>query len=249
MRSNWYDAYERGRPGYPPEVASVVPHPRATRVVDLAAGTGKLTRRLISHFPNVIAVEPDDEMRRRLVATCPEADVLAGSAEHIPLADGSVDAVFAAQCFHLFDRERALAELARVLRSGGTLVLLWNVQAGQPEPRLTSVDQLLGRHWPKGWDPLDLGDPVPVAPDEWQRAFRDAAFDPFHHERLPNQQTADREELVAFIHSMGWIASLPDEERSSLLEKVRTLLTSDRYALPWETRVYWARLAKSPGLQ
>ena len=211
-------------------------------VLDLAAGTGKLSRLLVASFGRLVAVEPDDEMRRRLVALCPDADALAGSAEHIPLAGESVDGVFAAQCFHLFDRERAFAEIARVLRPGGTLVLLWNVQAGQPDPSITPVEQLLERHWPEGWDPLDLGDPMGHARDDWQDQFSSAGFEALDQVGLPNPQTVDRDGLVAFMSSMGWIATLPDVERLSLLETVRSLLTSDRYVLPWETRLYWARL-------
>jgi SAM-dependent methyltransferase len=242
MHERWYEAYQRGRPGYPRDVIAVPGLPGAGRVLDLAAGTGKLTRLLVPNFGRVVAVEPDDEMRRRLVALCPDADALAGSAEHIPFTGASVDAVFAAQCFHLFDREQALAEIARVLRPGGTLVLLWNVQAGQPEPSIASVERLLDRHWPKGWDPLDLGDPIPYARDDWQVQFTSAGFEALDQVGLPNPQTVDREGLVAFMNSMGWIATLPDVDRLPLLEMVRSLLTSDRYVLPWETRLYWARL-------
>jgi SAM-dependent methyltransferase len=245
MHQRWYGAYERGRPGYPREVVAVPVLPRAGRVLELAAGTGKLTRLLVPNFGRVVAVEPDDEMRRRLIPLRPDVDALAGSAEHIPLAGDSVDGVFAAQCFHLFDREQALAEIARVLRPGGTLVLLWNVQAGQPEPSLAPVEQLLDRHWPKGWDPLDLGDPMAHERDEWQVQLTRAGFEALDQVELPNPQTVDREGLVAFISSMGWIATLPDVERLSLLEMVRSLLRSDRYVLPWETRLYWARLRRT----
>src|SRR5262245_54130558 len=112
MPEHWYEAYERGRPGYPSGAVTAPGLPSSALVLDLGAGTGKLTRVLCVSFARVLAVEPDSHMRRRLVALCPEAEALAGSAEQIPVADGSVDAVFAAQSFHTFDQGRALSEIA-----------------------------------------------------------------------------------------------------------------------------------------
>jgi len=131
----WPEDYERGRPGWPPEVVDTPGLPPAATVLELGAGTGKLTRLLVSTFGGVVAVEPAEAMRRLLVAHCAEAEVLAGSAEEIPLASDSVDAVFAAEAFHRFDSERALAEIARVVRPRGRLVLMWNLPAGPTEPR------------------------------------------------------------------------------------------------------------------
>ncbi len=112
----WPEDYERGRPGWPPGVVKIPGLPSAATVLELGAGTGKLTRLLISKFARVVAVEPAEAMRRLLVQLCPESEVLAGSAEEIPLANALVDAVFVAEAFHRFDGERALAEIARVLR-------------------------------------------------------------------------------------------------------------------------------------
>ena len=248
MPEHWYEAYERGRPGYPPEVVNISGMPSPATVLDLGAGTGKLTRLLVSKFVRVVAIEPDDQMRRRLTALCPEAEALAGSAEQIPLPNDSVDAVFAAQSFHWFANEPALAEIARILRPRGTLVLLWNLPAGRTEPSLAAVEQLLQPHWPKGWDlPLDLGlSGSGHGSDDWRLAFAQSVFEELQETRLPNPQTVHPEELVAFFGSMGWIATLPDEERLSLLEKVRALLTATEYRLPWQTRVYRTRLAQLP---
>ena len=247
MPGHWYEDYERGRPGYPPDLVKVLDLSPSAIVLDLGAGTGKLTRLLVSTFVRVIAVEPDDMMRRQLMALCPEADALAGSAERIPLADASVDAVFAAQCFHTFDNDRALAEIARVLRPHGTLVLLWNVPAGPAAPSIAPVEQLLNPIWPTGWDPLDLGDPFRSASGKWRIAFTQSAFEELQEARLPNPQTVGREELVAFFDSMGWIATLPDADRLRLLDEIRARLTSDTYVLPWETQVQLTRLANTPG--
>jgi ubiquinone/menaquinone biosynthesis C-methylase UbiE len=120
------DAYERGRPGWPEDaVATLLGRWGARQVLDLAAGTGKLTRLLVPHA-EVTAIEPVDGMRAVLEQQVPGAHVLAGTAEEIPLPDESVDAVFAAEAFHWFDLERAPAEIARVLRAGGHLAVLFN---------------------------------------------------------------------------------------------------------------------------
>lgn len=129
--------YDRVRPGYPAAVLSWALGDEPVRVVDLGAGTGKLTRLLSRAGHDVVAVEPDELMRRQLVLTCgPEVQVLAGTGEDLPLPDASVDAVVVAQAWHWMDHTRAAAEAARVLRPGGALVLLWNIR----EP-----DDALGR--------------------------------------------------------------------------------------------------------
>ena len=247
MPRRWYDAYERGRPSYPSDALSPIGLSSSATVLDLGAGTGKLTRLLVSRFSRVIAVEPDDEMRRLLGALAPAAESLAGRAERIPLPDESVDAVFAAECFHWFDTERALAEAARVLRPRGTLVLLWNVPTGPVEPSIADAERLLEPHWPQGVDrPLDLNylKLGRYGSAEWRRAFEQSRFEELRLERLPNPQSVDADELVAFFASMGWIDGLADEARSSVLHQVSGNLTSARYLLPWETHVHWAQLAE-----
>jgi SAM-dependent methyltransferase len=179
-------------------------------------------------------------MRRLLMAHCSEAEALFGTAEHIPLGDASVDAVFAAECFHWFENERALVEIARVLRPHGSLVLMWNLPAGPTEPSLAPVEQLLDQHWPKGWHlPLDLNVPDRYASGTWQTT--QSVFEELQKVRLPNPQTVDPDGLVAFFASMGWIAALPDEIRLPLFNKVRSLLTASEYAVRWETIVHWTR--------
>jgi SAM-dependent methyltransferase len=246
MPARWYGSYERGRPGYPPEAVDVASLPSSATVLDLGAGTGKLTRLLVSTYRRVVAVEPDDEMRRHLAALCPAAEVVAGSAEQIPLPDASMDAVFAAQSFHWFANETALAEITRALRPRGALIMMWNVPAGPAEPTIAAAERLLAEHWPKGWDfPLDLGSASRATP-EWRQAFAQSSFEEIRDVRLPNPQTVDPEGLVAFFDSMGWIAALPDAERVVLLDRVRSRLTSPEYRLPWETHVHWTRLGEQP---
>jgi SAM-dependent methyltransferase len=242
MQQHWYDDYERGRPGYPHDVIDTSGLPSSATVLDLGAGSGKLTRLLVEAYEHVIAVEPDDKMRNLFVVLCPEAELLAGSAEQIPLDDGSIDAVFAAQCFHNFDDQRALAEIARVLRPRGALVVLWNVPGGSTEPSIAAVERLLHRYWPSGWDPIDLGHPGWYASGEWRDVIAQAGFEVLQETRFPNPQAVDRDELVGFFDSMGWIAVLPDDERLPLLDEVKSLLTAPKYVLPWETRVHRTRL-------
>jgi SAM-dependent methyltransferase len=185
-------------------------------------------------------------MRSLLVVNCPEAVAPAGSAEEIPLADTSVDAVFAAEAFHKFDGERAVAEIARVLRSGGALVLMWNLPAGPTEPSIAAAEQLLSERGPTsdevGYDPLDLNTDR-YASGEWRLPFAGSPFEEFREARLPNPQTVDREGLMAFFASMGWLGDLPDEERLPLLDELRSLLTAGEYERLWETHVHWTRLA------
>jgi SAM-dependent methyltransferase len=241
----WPQDYERGRPGWPAGVVDIPGLPSAATVLDLGAGTGKLTRLLVPAFGRVLAVEPAQAMRRLLVTLCPEAEALAGTGDEIPLPDASVDAVFAAEAFHWFDDKRALAEIARVLRPDGALVLMWNLPSAPTEPSIRAVEQLLTERVPKGYlgyDPLDLGGPRYVS-GEWHIALAGAPFEPLREARLRNPQTLDREGLVAFFASMGWLADLPDVERLPLLDEVRSLLTASEYRRLWETHFYWTRLA------
>jgi SAM-dependent methyltransferase len=244
----WPEDYERGRPGWPPEVVDVPGLPSTATVLELGAGTGKLTRLLVSTFDRVIAVEPEEAMRRLLVSLCPEAEALAGSAEEIPLANDSVDAVFAAEAFHRFDGERAVAEIARVLRPQGVLVLLWNLPAGPTEPSISAAERLLIQRGPTradaGYDPIDLNT-TRYASGEWRAAFAGSPFEEIQEARLPNPQTVDREGLVAFFASMGWIGDLPDADRLPLLDEVRSLLGPAEYERLWETHIHWTRLAGS----
>jgi SAM-dependent methyltransferase len=243
---SWPDDYERGRPGWPAEVVDVLDLQSAETALELGAGTGKLTRLLVPAFKCVVAVEPAEAMRRLLVAFCPDAQVLAGSAEQIPLADDSIDAVFIAEAFHKFDDTRALREIARVLRPRGALILMWNLPAGSTQPSIAAAERLLEACGPEkdelGYDPVDLNTSR-YASGEWRLAFTKSPFEELQEARLPNLQTIDRDGLVAFFASMGWIGDLPDADRLSLLDEVRSFLTPVEYCRPWDTHVHWTRLA------
>jgi SAM-dependent methyltransferase len=239
----WPDDYERGRPGYPGDALDVANVPASSSVLDLGAGTGKLTRLLLTRFARVVGVEPAEAMRRLLAELCPDAEALGGSAEAIPLADGSVDAVFSAEAFHWFDGERALAEIARVLRPHGALVLMWNVPAGPIEPPIEAVERLVDERAPHdlAYDPCDLN-ATRFASGEWRAAFAGSPFEELREASFANAQTLDRDAFAALLASMGWIAELPDDERLPLLATIRSLLDADEYVRPWETVVYWTRV-------
>jgi SAM-dependent methyltransferase len=203
-----------------------------------------LTRLLVGQFVQVVALEPDPEMRSWLTSLCPQARLVAGTAEEVPLADASVDGVFSAEAFHWFAHERALAEIARVLRPDGALVLMWNRPAGSIEPPIGPVEALLEPLWPENIEmPLDL-DPsrFPYARD-WPRSFEDSRFAPLREIELANVQTVDPDGLVAFFASMGWVGDLPDEQKRALLDQIRAGLAAGEYRLPFETHVHWTRLA------
>ena len=140
------EQYERARPTYADDalrwLVDRIGIGPGRRVLDLAAGTGKLTRQLVALGASVVAVEPGDAMRSLLERVVPEAEALAGSAEAIPLADASVDAITVGQAYHWFRPEEALAEMHRVLRPGGAVALLWN-QWDEDDPLQREIDELL----------------------------------------------------------------------------------------------------------
>src|SRR5439155_705663 len=143
------DAYERGRPGFPEEaVEKLVAQLRirsGATVVDLAAGTGKLTRMLVASGARLFAIEPVEGMRRMFVRILPGVPIVGGLAEAIPFRDGSIDAVTVAQAFHWFDARAALIELHRVLKPGGRLGLVWNVR-DESAPISLAMTELFDRY-------------------------------------------------------------------------------------------------------
>jgi ubiquinone/menaquinone biosynthesis C-methylase UbiE len=223
------ELYERARPGWPIEAIRDLGIPRAATVLDLGAGTGKLTRILVEHFDRVVAVEPLDGMRALLTSLVPQADAIKGHAETIPLADDSCDAVFCAENFHWFDGDLALEQIGRVLRPGGNLILLWNVPAKPTEPSITAAADLLQRRGSseRAVARYDSG--------EWRQPFLGSPFERLREAHYLHSQSVDRDELLAYFASMSWIAVLPERERRDLLEEVRHLLDADRYTRFWRT--------------
>lgn len=205
-------AYERGRPGYPDEaVDRLVAALPGRAVVDLAAGTGKLTRALVARGLDVVAVEPVAEMRAAIAVP---ARAVEGTAEAIPLPDASADAVTVAQAFHWFDGPRALAEIHRVLRPGGVLALLWNRRDVRDALQARLTD-LLEPH---------RGD-VPAHRDEaWRAVLRDSArFGPLREAAFANAQRVDADGLADRVGSISFVAAMDDDIRAALLAEIRAL--------------------------
>jgi SAM-dependent methyltransferase len=233
-------AYELGRPDWPAAAVDLPARhlglPADQTVVDLGAGTGKLTRLLVERFARVIAVEPLAEMR----ALIPAAEIVAGTAEEIPLPDGVAAAVFCGESFHWFDWARAIGEIVRVLAPRGGLVLLWNrPSGGLPNSTESSraVSEALDR----------LVDPSPserrYASYAWRDALVDSPFGELRSEIVPNGGQIDREVLIARITSWSQVAALPDEQRDRFVAEIAGHLTEPTYRVTLETHVYWTRLA------
>jgi SAM-dependent methyltransferase len=234
-------AYERGRPGYPPEALAelirVLAIGRGAAVLDLAAGSGKLTRQLLPAGAGLVAVEPSPAMRERLAAAAPGVRVLEGTAEAIPLPDGSLDAVTVGQAFHWFDAPRAVAELHRVLRPGGRLGLIWNVR-DESRPPMTAVTAILDRH---------AGDAPRYRDGRWRAAFdAGAGFTPLGERTFHHLHHLDRAAALDRFASISFIAALPDAERARVLAEIDRVIAAepslagqDRIGLPYRTDLFW----------
>ncbi|HZP28907.1 MAG TPA: methyltransferase domain-containing protein [Acidimicrobiia bacterium] len=234
--------YDRTRPSYPPAaVAWLVEHlgiGPGRRVVDLAAGTGKLTVLLEPSEARVVAVEPVEGMRRLLRATLPTTPAVAATAEDLPFADGSVDALTVAQAFHWFDVERALPEIRRVLRPGGRLGLVWNARDRGVDwvDRIWGVLDRVEKRAPwrehESWSEHDL----PF--DRW--------FGPVHRAEFRHEQPLPPEGVVGRFRGVSHVAVLPPDEQAAVLDEVRAILATHpdtrgrrELRIPYRVDAYW----------
>ena len=202
-------AYERGRPGYPEEAVRWLVGDEASDIVDLGAGTGKLTRSLVALGHRVTAVEPLDEMRAQLASVRPDVRALGGSAEAIPLPDGSADVVVSAQAFHWFDHDDALPDIARVLRSGGHIALVWNSRDDR-DPWVDRLSSIIGN------ETIEESDVVPVLDSSGLFGKVETAMFAF-------EQVLDRDGLLDLVLSRSYLAKLPPTEREPVLDAVAAL--------------------------
>jgi SAM-dependent methyltransferase len=198
------------------------------RVLDLAAGTGRLTEELHRRFADVVAVEPDERMR------AVHRGAVAGSAEEIPLDEASVDAVFVGEAFHWFDPQAAIPELERVLRPRGGLAIVsthwWETEPPLPDAAL----QVLSEPWERS---------QPLRRPPWDDAFDGSPFEQLRYERADDELTVDGETLLMLYSTTSSLAALSPEERASLFERVRPLLAGP-YRLPLRHELVWTRLAR-----
>lgn len=223
--------YELGRAGWPPQVVDGV---EAEVVLDLAAGTGKLTRLLVERFPRVIAVEPLAGMRAVLERVVPDAESLEGTAEAIPLPDASVDAVFVAEAFHWFDAPAAAGELARILRPGGVLRLVFNVWKGPFRPSLGSEARRL-------LEELGPGGGGKVVGGAWKQGFDGLPLAPLEECHIDHEDVADRDRAVAHLVSTSAAAALLEAERARLAEALRGAIADTTYRVAIDTHLYETR--------
>jgi SAM-dependent methyltransferase len=235
------ELYGKIRPDYPDAAVGLLVRElaiaRGRVVIDVGAGTGKLTAALARTGATVIAVEPLATMRERLVENVPLAVPFDGTAERMALRDGSAHAITAAQAFHWFDGDRALAEFHRVLAPGGRLGLIWNVR-DRRTPWVDAFDRLL--------DAVD-----PERPDhetgKWRAAFEHASlFGPLQLEEFPHAQTLAPREIRERAASASSIASLPEADRERVLDRFDELAAThpdirgrETVELPYLTKVYW----------
>ena len=209
--------YERGRPPYPPAALDWLLPPGARRVLDLGAGTGKLTRQLVTRGLDVVAVEPLDGMRAELARAVPGARLLAGSAERIPLADGAVDAVVAAQAWHWVDPPRAVPEVARVLAPGGTLGLMWN-ERDERESWVAELGRIIGETRPE-----EDGAEEDGADNTSDHPRVGPPFGPMERRDVPWTHRLSVPELLDMVASRSYVILMAPDERQALLNKVRQL--------------------------
>ena len=228
------DLYERARPGYPQEAidwaAGKIGLGSASTVLDLGAGTGKLTRALIETGARVIAVEPGDTMRAALEHALPDVEARRGAAEEIPLPDQSVDCVAVGQAFHWFRHDEAMPELYRVLRPGGGLALLWNSR-DQEAPLQREISALISP-----FVPPDRSDR-----DRWPDALEESQlFTQIEEAHFKFVQELDADALCARIGSTSFVAAASIEARRELDARLRDVVArlGGLVAFPYVTDVY-----------
>jgi SAM-dependent methyltransferase len=233
------EAYDRGRPTYPHEAAAWLVGQEAATVLELGAGTGKLTAGLAALGHDVFATDPDRAMLDRLEANLPDVRTAVGSAEEIPLGDRSVDVVVAAQAFHWFDLDVALPEIARVLKPGGRIAVVWN-QRDERIPWVRRLGTLIGTQ-------DQLREPAAAIVQSGLFGFLEEASFTFW-------QTIDRRTIQDLVLSRSNVAVLDEEGRTAKLAEVLAFYDDfgrgmDGMQLPYVARCFRATVVDQPGAE
>jgi SAM-dependent methyltransferase len=216
--------YDRYRPSPPPQALDWLIPPDATVILDLAAGTGVVTRELVGRAARVFAVEPDERMRAVLAVRCPAAEVLDGRGEDIPLPDASVDAVVISAAWHWLDPERAVPEITRVLRVGGTLGVIW-ISRDDRVPWVAEFNALARESRedrPREGSPGRRRHEVTFPPD--------TPMSPVTERRVEFSLPMTSEQLAGLLGTYSGVITLDPDRRADFSRRVRTFL--DRQ--PWE---------------
>jgi len=237
------DVYQKSRPDYPVAVGDWLRETlglaTGKTVVDLGAGTGKFTPLLAATGARVVAVEPVAAMRAEFAAAHPAVEALAGDAEHLPLADDSVDAIVCAQSFHWFATPAALAEMRRALNAGGALGLVWNVR-DLSVGWVAALTEIIDRY---------AGDAPRHESGRWRAVFPAPGFSELTERRFAHRHVGPPERvIVERVLSTSFIAALPAAERARVADETRALIAATpslagraEVAYPYETRAYACR--------
>jgi len=234
------DAYERGRPDYPQDAVddliNEIGFSSEKTILDLGAGTGKFTRLIANRGANIVAVEPVAGMRQKFSQLLPSISIQAGTAESLPLANASVDSVVVAQAFHWFSGEKSLTEIARVLKPGGKLAMIWNVR-DESIDWVAKLTEIVDQH-EKGAPRYKTG--------QWKVAFAHSRlFSPLVEKTFYYVQKGNLSVVLDRVASTSFISALAPALKDSVLEEVKELLRThpqtkgrQEFEIPYRTDVF-----------
>ena len=237
------DVYAKGRPGYPPEVdkwlRNVIKVGHGSVVLDLGAGTGKFTQHLLDLEAKVIAVEPVQALLDKFKARYPQVPAYLAAAEALPgeIRDQSIDVVICAHAFHWFANKEAMAEIHRVLKPGGRLVMLWNLRDTR-EPWVAEVAGIVS---------AEAGDSPRYYSQEWRKVFPYGKFTPLLEQHFAHLHTGTPQDVIVNrVKSISFIAAKPAAEQTTILDKVRDLIANhtdlqgkEKVSVPYDTAAFY----------
>ncbi|KAF7724814.1 hypothetical protein EC973_000699 [Apophysomyces ossiformis] len=235
------EAYAKTRPSYPETALRKIEEivPQGAQVLDLAAGPGVMTQLLVASGYRVTAVEPVENMRKKLIELLPGVPCHEGTAQNIPLPSESQDAVVIAQAFHWFDDIESLKEVHRVLKPQGCIILIWNMESPRSK-WVAKLRQIYERY----------SDSVPqYFKGGWKKVFEteqaNALYDlPLKYTVLSNDFPADKDTVWSRITTKSYIAVVSEDEREKLRQEIFAVLEDPEYGFdgiyPHETDLYWA---------
>ncbi|CAF3775320.1 unnamed protein product [Adineta steineri] len=242
------EVYEQARPTYPPDAIDFIKslHDKPNVIVDLGAGTGKLTRLLGSMgAQEIVAIEPVAAMRENLKKIPIITKIIDGTAEHIPFDDSSIDIIICAQSFHWFATHHALTELNRVLKSNGLLILIWNNSDNQGIEWADNITKYVDSFKPK--------DVSRYKSMEWKAVFDNQnLFSSLQQKQFSHKQRVTRDLVLNRILSTSFVAALSSEEQTKLVDNVKKMLNDieeirnvNEFDITHRTDVYWCSPLKS----